>query len=110
MIIYIDDIFVYSKTMEEHAEHLEYVLNKLHENKLSANKVKNEFDEKEMDFLKHILLREGVRLDPTKLQAIRDWKRLVTIKRIGSFLGLANCYWKFIKRFSQMAKLLLDLF
>jgi hypothetical protein len=104
MIIYIDDIFMYLKTMEEH------VLNKLHENKLFANKVKSEFDQKEMDFLKHILLMEGVRPNPRKLQAIKDWKRLVTIKRIGSFLGLANCYWKFIKGFSQMVKLLSDLF
>lgn len=77
MIIYIDDIFVYSKTMEEHAEHLEYVLNKLHENKLSANKVKNEFDEKEMDFLKHILLREGVRPNSRKLQAIRNMNMIL---------------------------------
>jgi hypothetical protein len=79
-------------------------------NKLSTNKVKSEFDQKKMDFLRHILLREGVRPNPRKLQAIRDWKRLVTIKRIGSFLGMANCCWKFIKGFSQMAKLFSDLF
>jgi hypothetical protein len=61
MIIYIDDIFVYSKTMEEHVEHLEYVLNKLHENKLFANMAKNEFDQENMNFLGHVLLKERVR-------------------------------------------------
>lgn len=57
MIIYINDIFVYSKTVEEHVEHLKYVLNKFHENKLFANKVKSEFDQKEMDFLGHIFVK-----------------------------------------------------
>jgi len=55
MIIYIDDIFVYSRIVEEHVEHLEYVLNKLHESKLFANRVKNEFAYEEMGFLRHIL-------------------------------------------------------
>jgi len=95
VIIYIDDILVYSKTTKEHTEHLEYVLTKFCENKLFAKKAK-----KEIDFLGHILSREGVRFNPKKLQAIRDWKRPITIKGIRSFLGLANFYRKFIKGFS----------
>jgi hypothetical protein len=81
MIIYIDDILVYSKTIKEHVEHLEFVLCKLQQNKLFAIRAKNEFAQEEMDFLKHILPREGVRPHPKKLQAIRDWKRLITVKR-----------------------------
>jgi hypothetical protein len=72
MIIYNDDILVYSKTIKEHVKHLKFVLNKLHENRLYANKAKCEFAQEEMDFLGHILSREGMRLDPRKLQAIRD--------------------------------------
>ncbi len=72
MIIYIDDILVYSKTIEEHAEHLEYVLNKFHENKLFAKKAKNGFAQEEIDFPRHILSWERVKLDPKKLQPIRD--------------------------------------
>jgi hypothetical protein len=67
MIIYIDDTLVYFKTMEEHAQHLKYVLNKLWNNQLFANRVKNEFIHKEMDFLGHILSWEGVRPNPKKL-------------------------------------------
>jgi hypothetical protein len=55
MIIYIDDILVYSKSMEEHATHLEFVLQKLKENKLYANRAKSEFTSLEMDFLGHVL-------------------------------------------------------
>jgi hypothetical protein len=52
------------------------------QNKFFANRVKSEFAEKEMDFMGHILSREGVRLDPKKLQVVRDWKRLVMVKGI----------------------------
>ncbi len=72
VIIYIDDILVYSKMTKEHAKHLEYVLSKLYENKFIANRIKNEFAQEEMDFLGHILSWEGVRLDPKKLQIIKD--------------------------------------
>ncbi len=67
MIIYIDDVLVYFKTMKEHVEHLEYVMNKLWNNELLANRVKNEFAHEEMDFLGHILSWEGVRSNPKKL-------------------------------------------
>jgi hypothetical protein len=67
VIIYIDHILVYSKIIKEHVKHFEYVLNKLRQNKLFANRVKNEFSQKEMDFLKCILSKEGVRPDLKKL-------------------------------------------
>jgi hypothetical protein len=72
MIIYIDDILVYSKIVEEHMKHLEYLLNKLLKNQLFANKAKNEFAQKEMGFLGHILSGEGVRPNLKKLEAIKD--------------------------------------
>ncbi len=67
MIIYIDDILLYSKMVNKHMEHLEYVLNKLWKNKLFAIKAKNEFAQEEMDFLGHILSKERVRPNPKKL-------------------------------------------
>ncbi len=72
VIIYIDDILVYSKIVKEHTKHFEYVLNKFRQNKLFANRLKNEFSQEEMDFLRHILSKEGVRLDLKKLQPIRN--------------------------------------
>ncbi len=62
----------YLGVIEEHVEHLKYVLTKFHENKLFAKKAKNGFGQEEIDFLGHILSWEGVKLDPKKLQAIRD--------------------------------------
>jgi hypothetical protein len=92
VIIYIDDILVYFKTTKEHVEHLEYVLTKCYENKLFAKKAKNEFAQEEIDFPGHMFSWEGVRLDPKKLQAIRNYKRSITVKGIQSFLGMANFY------------------
>ncbi len=72
VIIYIDDILVYSKIAEEQAKHLECLLNKLQKNQLFANREKSEFAQKKMDFLRYILSREGVKLDLKKLEAIKD--------------------------------------
>jgi hypothetical protein len=72
MIIYIDDIFEYTKMAKEHKEHLEYVLNKLYENKFFTNKAKSEFAQEEMNFLGHILSWEGVRPNLKKLQTIKN--------------------------------------
>jgi hypothetical protein len=72
MIIYIDDILVYWNIIKEHAEHFGYFLNKFWQNKLFANRVKNEFSQEEMDFLGHILSKEGLRLNLKKLQHIRN--------------------------------------
>jgi hypothetical protein len=82
VIIYIDEVLVYSKIVEEHVKHLEHLLSKLKKNQLFANMANSEFAQKKMGFLGHILYGEGVRLDLKKLEAIKDWKRIVTIKGI----------------------------
>ncbi len=92
MIIYIDNILVYSKTTKEHVEQLEYVLGKLQDNQLFAIGVKSEFAQEEMNFLKHILSCEGVKPNLKKLEAIQDWKRLVTVEGIWCFLRVTNFY------------------
>ncbi len=70
MIIYIDDILVYSKTTEEHAKHFKYVLGKIQDNQLFANRAKSEFAQEKMNFLNHILSWEGVKANLKKLEAI----------------------------------------
>jgi hypothetical protein len=74
VIIYIDDILVYSKFVEEHASHLEFVLQKFKEKKLYANQAKNEFASPEMDFMGHVLSQEGVKLDLGKLNQLKNDK------------------------------------
>ena len=90
VIIYIDDILVYSKTEEEHAEHLRLVLTKLRDHRLYAKFSKCEFWLKELIFLSHVVSAAGVAVIPDKIQAILDWPTPKSVKDIRSFLGLAG--------------------
>jgi hypothetical protein len=82
MSIYIDDILVYSKFIKEYATHLEFVLQKFEENKLYTNRVKNEFANLEMDFLKHVLSWEGVRVDLKMIESIKEWQSPMLAKGV----------------------------
>ena len=109
VIVYIDDILVYSKTAEEHARHLEAVLGRLKDNKLYANGEKSDFAHEEIEFLGHVVTRDGIKPDMKKVKAIQEWKRPSTQKGLRSFLGLANYYRRFIRDFSKLARPLSDL-
>ena len=109
VIIYIDDILVYSKTEDEHAEHLRLVLTKLRDHRLYAKFSKCEFWLKELSFLGHVVSAAGVAVIPDKIQAILDWPTPKSVKDIRSFLGLAGYYRRFIEGFSKIAKALTDL-
>jgi hypothetical protein len=109
VVVYIDDILVFSRSKEEHAKHLEVVLKKLRDNKLYANLEKNEFELVEIEFLGHVLNGEGIQPDSKKIKAIKEWEVPKTQKGVRSFLGLANYYRKFIKNFSKIAAPLSDL-
>ncbi|CAA7014271.1 unnamed protein product [Microthlaspi erraticum] len=104
VIIFIDDILVYSRSQEEHATHLRLVLEKLREQKLFAKLSKCSFWQREMGFLGHIVSAEGVSVDPAKIEAIRDWPRPSSATEIRSFLGLAGYYRRFVKGFATMAQ------
>jgi len=104
VIIFIDDILVYSKSLEEHEVHLRRVMEKLRELKLFAKLSKCSFWQREMGFLGHIVSVEGVSVDLEKIEAIRDWPRPTNATEIRNFLGLAGYYRRFIKGFASMAQ------
>jgi len=103
VVVFIDDILIYSKSKEEHAEHLRTVLEILKEKQLYAKLSKCEFWLEEVHFLGHVIGRGGVAVDPSKVAAVLNWERPNTITEIRSFLGLAGYYIKFIEGFSKLA-------
>nr|GFD35995.1 putative reverse transcriptase domain-containing protein [Tanacetum cinerariifolium] len=103
VIVFIDDILVYSKTKEEHGEHFHIVLGTLRQNKLYAKFSKCEFWLGQVAFLGHIVLVDGITMDPAKVKAITKWTRPKTVTEIRSFLGLAGYYRRFMEGFSRLA-------
>ncbi|XP_027171642.1 uncharacterized protein LOC113771232 [Coffea eugenioides] len=103
VVVFIDDILIYSKTREEHAKHLEVVLQILREHKLYAKFSKCEFWLTEISFLGHRVSEDGIAVDPAKVEAIMNWKQPETPTEVRSFLGLAGYYRRFIQDFSKIA-------
>ncbi|GAU51456.1 hypothetical protein TSUD_413530 [Trifolium subterraneum] len=103
VVIFIDDILIYSKDPQEHAEHLRIVLNILREKQLYAKFSKCEFWLSEVKFLGHVISQGGVSVDPSKVEAVLNWERPRTVSEIRSFLGLAGYYRRFILGFSEIA-------
>jgi len=92
VVVFIDDILVYSRNEEEHAEHLRVVLSCLREHQLYAKFSKCEFWLKKVPFLGHVLSEEGISVDPAKVQEVLDWKVPTSVHEVRSFLGLAGYY------------------
>ncbi|KAJ0705064.1 putative nucleotidyltransferase, Ribonuclease H [Helianthus annuus] len=103
VIVFIDDILIYSKSQKEHCEHLHVLLTLLRKEKLYAKFSKCEFWLQEVQFLGHVVNHEGIHVDPAKIEAITKWKVPQTAMEIRSFLGLAGYYRRFIKDFSKIA-------
>ncbi|WVZ58178.1 hypothetical protein U9M48_008473 [Paspalum notatum var. saurae] len=104
VVVFIDDILIYSKTEEEHEEHLRLVLQKLREHKLYAKLSKCEFWLDQMPFLGHIVSKGGIMVDPSKISSVMDWKVPEVVKEVHGFLGLAGYYRRFIESFSKITK------
>jgi len=100
VVIYLDDILIYSKSLKEDKEYMCKVLTLLREHKLFAKGSKCAFTQTEVEFLGHIISQEGITTDPTKIEAIKNWPQLRTVHDVRSFLGLANYYRPFVPRFS----------
>nr|CAH67706.1 H0512B01.1 [Oryza sativa] len=104
VVVFIDDILIYSKTKEEHEEHLCLALEKLREHQLYAKFSKCEFWLSEVKFLGHVISSGGVAVDPSNVESVLSWKQPKTVSEVRSFLGLAGYYRRFIENFSKIAR------
>jgi hypothetical protein len=109
VVVFIDDILVYSKNEDEHTEHLHIVLQRLRDHRLYAKLSKCDFWLREIKFLGHTISQDGISVDPEKVQEVMDWKPPTTVRQIRSFLGLAGYYRRFIPDFSRIAKPMTEL-
>ncbi|WVZ80118.1 hypothetical protein U9M48_027621 [Paspalum notatum var. saurae] len=109
VMVFTDDILIYSKTREQHEKHLRAVLEKLRRNQLYGKFSKCEFWLKKVAMLRHVLIAEGVSVDPEKIEAVSNWKTPRNVTEIRSFLGLAKYYRRFIENFSKIAKPMTEL-
>ncbi|GJR98590.1 putative reverse transcriptase domain-containing protein [Tanacetum coccineum] len=104
VIVFIDDILIYSKTKEEHDAHLRLILELLKKEELYAKFSKCDFWLSKVQFLGHVIDSEGIHVDPAKIESIKDWESPKTPTEIRQFLGLAGYYRRFIEGFSKIAK------
>ncbi|GJT05663.1 putative reverse transcriptase domain-containing protein [Tanacetum coccineum] len=104
VIVFIDDILIYSKDKKEHEEHLEAILELLKKEKLYAKFSKCEFWIPKVQVLGHVIDSRGIHVDPAKIESIKDWASSKTPTKIRQFLGLAGYYRRFIEGFSKIAK------
>ncbi|KAK1606824.1 hypothetical protein QYE76_030497 [Lolium multiflorum] len=103
VIVFIDDILIYSKDKAEHAEHLRIVLQTLREHQLYAKFSKCEFWLDQVEFLGHVISKDGIAVNPSKVASVLDWEAPKNVKEIRGFLGMAGYYRRFIEGFSKIA-------
>ncbi|GJV47678.1 putative reverse transcriptase domain-containing protein [Tanacetum coccineum] len=104
VIVFIDDILIYSKNKQEHEEHLKLILELLKKEELYAKFSKCEFWIPKVQFLGHVIDSQGIHVDPAKIESIKDWASPKSPTEIRQFLGLAGYYRRFIEGFSKIAK------
>jgi ribonuclease HI len=109
VVVFIDDILIYSETAEEHEEHLSIVLERLKQLKLYAKLSKCEFWMKKVAFLGHVLSAEGIAVDPSKVESVAMWEQPLNVADVRSFLGMVGYYQRFIENFSKIAKPMTEL-
>ena len=101
IVVFIDDILIYSRNREDHADHLRVALDVLREHQLYGKLSKCEFWLDEVQFLGHVILAKGIAMDPAKIETVLMWERPKTVTEVRSFLGLAGYYRRFVKGFSK---------
>ncbi|CAI7886963.1 unnamed protein product, partial [Closterium sp. NIES-54] len=109
VVVYLDDILVFSETKEEHVQHLQKVFEVLRRELLYAKQSKCEFFLPEVEFLGHVISASGIRTDPKKITAVQDWIAPTSVKELQSFLGFANYYRRFVQGYASIASPLTDL-
>ncbi|KAL4304486.1 hypothetical protein GQ457_10G025610 [Hibiscus cannabinus] len=109
VLVFLDDILVFSETWHEHLTHLRQVLQVLQENGFVAKESKCTFGQETVEYLGHIVSKDGLAMDPSKVRAIREWSIPSNLKDVRGFLGLAGYYRRFIKGFATIAAPISDL-
>ena len=109
MLVFLDDILVYSKTWEEHLHHLHLVLSTLQQHSFFANLKKCSFERSSVEYLGHVVSNERVSVDKMKVKVVLEWPAPKSIKGLRGFLSLTSYYRKFIKGYGKIAKPLTNL-
>ncbi|GJP39177.1 hypothetical protein CLOM_g23567 [Closterium sp. NIES-68] len=109
VIVFIDDILIHSKSLDEHFHHIRQVLTRLRQHSLFVKQSKCEFSRSSIPFLGHIISHNQLSMDPSKIKPIQDWKPPTSIKELQAFLGLANYYRKSIQHFATITSPLSNL-
>ena len=107
--IYLDDLIIFSKTFDEHMDHLEMVFQRLQEANLKLSTKKCVFLKKKVKFVGHIVSEDGIEPDPDKVEVVLNWPKPDNPEKVCQFLGFIGYYRKFIKNFSKIARPLIDL-
>ena len=103
VLIYIDDIIIFSKSIEEHLTHLEEVFRRLREANVKLNPKKCSFVKQKVEYLGHVVTPDGVMPNPEKVRVVRDFPVPKNLKELRTFMGLANYYRRFVKGFAYIA-------
>ena len=104
VILYLDDILIYSKSLKEHIHHVRKVLKTLLDNNLYAKLKKCEFHQSSVEFLGHVLSGDGISTDPKKIESVKNWPTPTCVKDVQRFVGLCNYYRRFVENFAMIAK------
>jgi hypothetical protein len=109
VLVFFDDLLIFSRTLEEHIEHVRLVLQLLQRDKWQVKLSKCVFAQRQLRYLGHIISEQGVATDPEKVQAVLNWPAPTSVKELHSFLGLAGYYRRFVRHFGIISRSLTDL-
>ena len=109
VLVFFDDILIFSRTLAEHVEHVRLVLQLLQRDKWQVKLSKCVFAQRQLRYLGHIISEQGVATDPEKVQAVLQWPTPTSVKELRSFLGLAGYYRRFVRHFGMLSRPLTDL-